>query len=209
LVLSSTPLFDKENAMNKLPLISLAFVLSLGTLSGCGGGASGVNSGVDEAKPANEVTDDEAERICEAAADYSRTEVNQVEVACLGQGMLAAVAAVLGGGEDEEMQSACKTTYDGCLEDAPVPDEPTCGDATADSAMCDDSVTVGEVQTCLTDQVDAYKELVDTLPSCSEVTMDTLEDISDTLGGDGPLVEQPASCDDVVEACPGLSELGG
>jgi len=195
--------------MTKLPLISFALVLSVGALTNCGGGSSsGVNSGVDPAKPADDITDDEAERICEAMADYAASQLNEKEVTCKSEGLTYAVAAAIGGRNEADMQAACQDAYDGCMEDAPEPDGTDCSDATGDAAMCDDSVTVGDVETCATDKVDAYAEVVDQIPSCSEITMDKLEEIGDQLGQGGAGPEQPASCDDVVDACPGLSFLG-
>jgi hypothetical protein len=192
--------WEKEDFMKNLTLTSLTIGFSVALMVGCGGGG-GINSGVDESKPASEVTDDEAEAVCEATADYAASKIDEQELNCRTVALYAGSLSIADG--DEAMQEACDTAYDACLEVAPEePEETDCSDATADTAGCDDTVTVGQVQTCLEDTVDAGAAAADQLPTCAELTVEYLEDAEENPP---ELPEDPASCEDVYEACPGFA----
>lgn len=192
--------WEKEDFMKNLTLTSLTIGFSVALMVGCGGGG-GINSGVDESKPASEVTDDEAEAVCEAAADYAASKFDDQEFSCRTVGLIAGTLSVADG--DEAMQEACSVAYDACLETEPEePEETDCSDASANTADCDDTVTVGEVQTCLEDSIDAGVAAADQLPSCSELTVEYVEDLAENPPEEP---EDPASCEVVYEACPGFN----
>jgi len=179
----------------KLTLTSLTIGLSLSLLLGCGGG--GVNSGVDPAKPANEVTDEEAEDVCQATADYAESKVSR-ERACTASAVAVGLQQLAGG--DDAMQEACSEAYDQCVD--AVETETDCSDASAEVTECDDTVTVGDVETCLQDQVDAGVAALDYLPStCSELTLDYIQDLAENPPEEA---ETSAACETVYDGCPGF-----
>lgn len=187
--------------MKNLTLTSLSIGFSVALMVGCGGGGGGINSGVDESKPASEVTDAEAEDICQATSDYAASKIDSQEFACRGQALVVGILAAADG--DEAMQAACSDAYDACLEAEPEePEEDDCTGVTASVADCDDSVTVGDVQTCLSDNVDAAVDAADQIPSCSELTLEYIEDAAENPPEEP---DPPASCEVVYDACPGFN----
>lgn len=186
--------------MKNLTLTSLTIGFSAALLIACGGGGGGINSGVNETKPANEVTDAEAEDICLATADYVESRVDAHEVRCKTDALTAGFYALAEG--EEAMQETCQDEYEACLEDEPDPEEADCDGVSASVADCDDTVTVGDVQTCLEDRVDVYVDGIDELPSCSELTLEYIEDATENPP-EPP--EDPASCEVVYDGCPGFA----
>jgi len=184
--------------MKNLTLTSLSVALSTSLLIACGGGG-GVNSSIDQTKPTNEVTDTEAQDVCQATADYAESKVTQADT-CRATGFAAGIALVASG--DDAMQEACNDAYDACLEADPE-EETDCSDATADTADCDDTVTVGDVESCLQDTIDVGVESLDLIPSCDELTLEYFEELAENPPEEP---EDPASCDVVYEGCPGFLE---
>lgn len=178
--------------MKRLTAIYLTTTLSALLLAGCGGGGP-INSGVDSSKPASELSDDEIEQVCEATVDYIEQQ-DLHDASCRGQGLAAAIGAVIVGGGDDEMQDACEVAYDACIDAGPEE-----ADCNPDSVAVDDcDSTVGEIETCMADSIDEYATTADQIPSCSELTVDSLEDLDDMA--EPP--EEPESCESLDDTCP-------
>ncbi len=167
-------------------------------------GSSGVSSGVDPNKSASEVTDDEAKKVCEAAQSYSESKIT-VDLGCRLAGVTtAAVANALSGGElsVEDLRAACDEGVELCKDEREDDgdDDSTCDSATARPAACD--ATVGEIETCLTAQVDAFAESLGSIPSCADLTAEDFAEL-----GEAETPETPSECSSLPVAC-GLGGTG-
>jgi hypothetical protein len=185
--------------MKRHTAISLTMTLGALCLAGCGGGGSPINSGVDSSKPANEATDAEVEAVCEATADYAAQQVDAADISCRGPAVVLGVLTGAAGGDDDAMQEACTDSYEACLDaqpEEPVEDT-TCEDASSAGVDEECDSTVGEIETCLADTVDAYAAAADQIPSCSELTTEYLEDFEEPT-----TPEEPESCETLDPACP-------
>lgn len=193
----------------------LALTLGLGMLAatltaGCGGGdgggdgAGGVSSGVDSTKRGDEVTEEEAQRICEAVGDYVERKVSQIDL-CKVAGVVAAqiVAGVDPEATDADLQAACSEGVQSCNEDEPEPIDPgTEDDCTSGEVPEECSSTVGEIEACLKDTVDMSFAMFTEVPDCGSLTRDLLESEEEEPGEP----EMPASCETVQENCPEVFE---
>jgi len=201
--------------MNTLGKISwLVSLLAISSVTACGsdddgggdGGGASLDSGVDEDKPVEDLTDDEAEAICEAGADYF---VEKFSSSSLQTAFCRAIAVgtALGLATDEEsMQDMCNSLYESCTNCIDDPDaeecedmtevpieEPECGDEEVPS---DCSSSVGELEACLKAEVDQGVAAFNDIPDCDEIGPDTEPP---TFEEDPPL---PAACETVEENCP-------
>jgi hypothetical protein len=159
--------------------------------SASGGSGSGVDLPSD--KPLGELTDSEAEQLCDDFDELTSTGVFATapqELSCLLQGVL--LAAFASPTTDAELQAACQAAYDEC-KTMPLESEPsTCEKP---DATC--TATVEEVEKCLTDSAQTLQDLVDSLPTCAELKVDS--EPTET-----PDFADPPSCVTVREKCPGL-----
>lgn len=157
---------------------------------GCGS-STPLDSGVDQDKKASEVTDDEAKQICEAAEKYTNDKITP-EMQCLGEGALAAGLAMATGADPE---AACNDAVADCVDSADSGVGLDCDEASAEEvADCD--ATVGEVETCMKDYVDAGAAAFDNYPDCAG--MEDFLSKGELPDGD---VSVPESCAKLDEAC--------
>lgn len=190
----------KNNKKSLLALVSCAAF----TAAACG--SSGVNSGVPGNKTVEEISDEEAEMVCEATFDYLDVKFPVQRRCELVAGYVAA-AQELAAGEfgDEELQQACQEAADDCVANG---DDEMLGfgdaDATCAGSMggvdgCD--ATVSEVEQCLTDGINATVALVDEqFVRCSELeSSDLIALVTDMPDLEA---ETPASCETLEEKCP-------
>lgn len=105
----------------------------------------------------------------------------------------------------DQLQDLCEQGQELCNDCQDNPGMDGCEDITfeADGGDCTDAevpsdctATVGELEKCLKDYVDASFAAIDSMPSCSQVDADT--DVS----GLGAEPDMPRSCDVVEEKCP-------
>lgn len=177
-------------------------------LGGPGGGNNGggnngggsVNSGVPGSKLGSDLTEAEAQKVCEAIGRYGASKITEQD-ACRMAGALGAIflGAFNPEATDEELQAACQDGFQACLEEPaeePVPgDEADCV-AQNLSEQC--TATVQELEACFKDYIDLTAEAFKVFPTCEEITMSFVTD---------PEVEEPdtslpASCAVVEEKCP-------
>lgn len=166
-------------------------------------GSSGVSSGVPGNKTGEEITDDEAEMLCEATFDYMETQITDQRQCELSAGVMAAVETAGSGDlDDEALQQACQEATDECVENGDaemlIPDS-TCTGAMGSVEEC--TATVSEIELCLTESIDGAAEQLDELPTCSDMTVGELADLA--LNSPEFDVETPESCETVEEKCPG------
>lgn len=174
----------------------LAGLLMVGTsLSACDIG--GLNLGRD-GKSVSSLSAEDKKEACEKLDDYYNKEIppeEQKRAACTFAGIFAAAFAAPM--TDAELQMACAEARDQCI-DAPAMDsgeeEDTCTfDDTPDSC----EATIGEVEACYEDLVEATKEAYADL-DCATLT---LEDMEEMTSGD----DTPESCKTLEEKCPSTS----
>lgn len=172
-----------------------------------GGSAGGLGSGVESDKPAEDLTDEEVEAICEAGADYFE-DIYSSESFMKSACRFAAVFTGVTAPTESSRESLCESAYDlciGCMEDPEAEGCEDFGDATVpeDSIDCamaevpdDCSSTAGELEACYRALLDQPSKMIADLPSCSEIDADT----------EAPSfnVEQevPAACKTVEKNCP-------
>lgn len=155
------------------------------------GGSATVDSGVADDKVANQLTDQEAQKVCESvgkAADALAGGAEAQKATC-GFAAYAAVSAVTSeqqGGTAED----CKAVYDQCLKSPP--DTSGAGECSSPPDSC--TATVGEIEKCFTDTLAQFKDFLASLPGCDDVGKEV--DIPSTE------LPSPASCKVVEEKCP-------
>ncbi len=203
-------------------------LVSVGLVA-CGGK---VSSGVPPEKQADELTGEEINDVCEATIDYFEATIDPTEAFCRMVSVTVGVqAGIVLNNSVSVARESCDELYRSCLDD---PNDAlsdltmgaggtggtggvggmtsidfdlsgSCEDTPESLENCD--VTVGDYETCMTEQIDAYDQALSEIPSCSTITADDLEN-----GGDleEPSMledaETPASCERVEAAmCEGLS----
>jgi len=199
--------------MNTLGKISwLVSLLAISSVTACGsdddgdGGGDGggaLDSGVDQDKPGEDLTEDEIEAVCEAQYDYAESKVSDADMAKAMCRLVALSAALSVGGDDAAMTEMCEMVDEACNDCRDDPDGDGC-DAYADleependcseTEVPDDcSSTVGEVEACFKAQVDQFSAIIGDLPSCSEISADS----------EPPDLEaEIEECETVEENCP-------
>jgi hypothetical protein len=164
-----------------------------GSSSGGNGSGGDFSTGVPGDKPIGELTDGEAEQLCADIADYVSTSTfaeTQREFSCRLSGMLAALFT--GAQTDAALQMACKATYDVCKA---APDETTSGECGKPDGSC--TATVDELKACMADSVAAFEDLSEQIPSCAELTMESLAMTPTDME-----TAEPASCVALEMKCP-------
>jgi len=173
------------------------FTFALTALLGAACGGDTFDTGVDEGKSVGSVSPDEASRICEAIAGYTRDKLR--EPSCRLAGIAAfTVAALNPTAADAELQGACRKAYDDCsAPEATAPMSPSCNPP---PGSC--TATVGELEACVGDLGQEVDKALDVLPACNALSRASLR------GGDmqrPPAVADPASCQSFRTKCPGAA----
>ena len=182
-------------------LVSAVFLFALGCGDddGDGGGGSGVNSGISGSKVVEDLSDDEATKLCESVSNAgdSLGEISD------DQGCIA------GGAATTENKAACEEFVETCQmqpddgdDDEPdeEPEEGSCDDAADVFEGC--KATVAEVENCFNALIDQFHEIEDL--TCDDAGSVTLEELQGL----------PGACDAVQEKCPsafsgGAMDMGG
>ncbi len=177
-------------------------------ITGCG--SSGVSSGVDGTKKGNELSEDETSKVCNAVIDYRTNATAGVSQAdsCKFAGYLTAAAlAAFPGATDASIQEVCQGVVDPCLAAKPT-DGGDSGETPADvcELVTPDTVktctaTVGDIETCVTEQTDATTDAIKNAPACADITIDSLKESKPAESSD--------ACKNVTSDCPLLLTLFG
>lgn len=205
-----------------LCLTTLSFAALIG---GCnsgsdGGGSSGnLSSGVSKDKPASDVTNAEAEAVCEAVQDYAEAKINtrSFKISVCRWAAVSTVAAFAA--EDTgnvDLGDLCDVAYDACVDCVDHPGTDGCEDLDMAFAEfefdepCTDSepppdcdATVGEVEACFQAQVDGLAGIFGDVPACSQVDADTAGDLEEDPFA---ALDTPAACEDIADSCPAVLE---
>ncbi len=172
------------------------------------GGGGEVDTGLPEEAPLESVTAQQYANACESLREDVRTRLGP-DIATRG------ACEVYGAGLTDET-AACESAADTCVSEANAGTQMffsrdqldftnfECGDV-GELQGC--SVTVGEFETCLEDQMVAFETLMDD-NNCSNAAAINLAQavaLGTSLGGGGA---SPPSCARVQQQCPGVGPFG-
>ncbi|MBN1611407.1 MAG: hypothetical protein JW940_32535, partial [Polyangiaceae bacterium] len=94
---------------------------------------------------------------------------------------------------DADLQAACKTAYDQCMQATPQATQKQC----QQDATC--TATVGEAEACYAAGLKQGVELMKSMPSCDKITMQSLQPED---AGTSTTAQEPAECTAVSSKCP-------
>lgn len=176
--------------------------LGLAASIGCGGGDGGstqLSTGVDGTKQYGAVTADENQKICNATAAWVGTAFDAAKMKEFGCKLAGVVGGVFGG------TAACQSAYDMCKNAAPpdggagMPMGATCNKP---ASTC--TATVAELEACLNAIPANLDKLVNALPSCANVSAQSVQQLGNIQMLLGP------ACQTFEMKCPGgLQKLPG
>lgn len=151
----------------------------------CGGGTS-FSSGVDSSKQVKDLSDSDAQTLCKNAEETAKefTENNK-DGFCKLAGVFA---GAFGGGA-----AACESAVTQC-KDA----EPTTSTNTCEPIVTDCEATIGEIEDCYNDSLEATEKALD------EIASKSCEELLSGSSLPGSDVQAPASCTALAEKCPSL-----
>ncbi len=154
--------------MNKLNVLvggmsALVSMAAVGCSSSDGDGR--IDSSVNESAVASDLTPEETQEVCSAAADYFAMKFPAAEL-CKAAGLSAYITAGIAG---EDPVEGCQAAVDSCIEDDEAPQISCVEEDETVSSDC--SATVGELETCLADTIDRQAEAWEGLglPDCDGV----------------------------------------
>jgi hypothetical protein len=157
--------------------VALGFLFALG----CGG--SDDDSGPSASTSVENLTQAESKSLCEKWEGKAESAFDGQHFGCVMAGMMSGLGDA----------TLCQTAYDACMEQ-PYEAEPSdCADSYTTTSDCP-NITVGEVETCMQDQLDAISAAV------SGLSCDTPPEDLEGLGESMDTV--PASCKTIEEKCP-------
>lgn len=170
---------------------------------GGGGDGSQLDTGLPESTPLQDVTPEQYAQACQAL----REDVS----ARLGPDRASRGVCEVYGAALTDVPDQCRSAADACEDDLDPGPHPLlqisrsdldftqfeCGD-TGELAGC--SVTVGEFETCLTDQMAAFEAAIDG-NDCDNASTVGLVEATGIIDG---LSTPPASCTRVQQECPGI-----
>jgi hypothetical protein len=176
--------------------------------SGGGGGGGEVDTGLPEDVPLESVTAQQYANACESLREDVRTRLGP-DIATRG------ACEVYGAGVADET-AACESTADTCVSEANAGTQMfinrdqldftnfECGDV-GELEGC--SVTVGEFETCLEDQMTAFETLMaeNNCSNAGSINLVQALALGQNLIGGG---SSPPSCARVQQECPGVGPFG-
>ena len=179
--------------------------------AGCGeegptdsAGSNALSSGLPKDQVVGNFSDADAQQFCAAVEKYVETDPGFHAAVCHVQGFGAAFGvAFLGATSDAELQTACSNAESGCLKSLAQGVDAGTSTCRKPSGTC--TVTVGELEACLSDSLTAMQTDLAKLPSCSTIRA---SDLMPTTGG-GQQAPQPASCAVVNQKCPDAMQSSG
>ena len=167
--------------------IAAALLLSL-ALGGCSNG--GYDSGVDDSRPFDAISDAEARTACENLARYIEANIpdaRQLELTCTVQALGATTTP-----------EACRESVQTCLGGDP---DPFLGDLGCEGTMAttDCSATVREVEQCITADLSQVFDQLDRVSCDIAGDLDALQDLMTSP-------PTPAECTSLADECPQLGD---
>ena len=177
--------------------------LSVMVLGACGGGDSNgtYSSGVDKSKAGSSMTTDEKSKFCSSAIRHSMSAVSKESMCKVMAVAFSAIVLLDNKATNATLQSACKSTFDGCMADSKtVSTEPSASDmkdCATEVAAC--RATTAEIEACINDYTVEVNKVMGAIPSCSALTLTS-------ASMDEPKTAEPASCKALATKCPTLVE---
>ncbi|MBN2714352.1 MAG: hypothetical protein JXX14_00780 [Deltaproteobacteria bacterium] len=210
--------------MKKVSLL-LVLMLTLVLTVGCGGDDDGGSAGsvkmpVSDDTIMADMSDDEAVKFCESAYSAMMKSMAPIleaamEMTCSSQGLSAAMTEWAMDGDDDSIQSECEATVNDCKEmmddaessgdDEMMTTAEACEDFSADD-LADCDAEAGVVGECLNEYMKllaSSADLLDSIPSCSELDADYFDNPPETP--DSVETETPKACEDALADCPDLA----
>jgi hypothetical protein len=172
---------------------------------GGGGGSGSVDTGLPEATPLQNVTAEQYSNACESL----RQDVN----ARLGPDIATRGVCEAYGAAIADAPAQCRSTADTCVQQTNAGTQPLfsredvdfttfeCGNV---GELQDCSVTVGEFETCVEDQITAYETLI-AENNCANAASVSLADLVALMNLGAT---SPPSCANVQQQCPGIGPFG-
>ncbi len=193
--------------------------LATAALVGCGGGGGGTfTTSVPAGAKLTSLTSAQATQLCTDLTNYEMATLAPDLCKVLGltaAETAAATATALKGAAptDASLQAACTQASNSCLSGDGGPNGSFSSSCSSNSFASEPSTcpaTVGDLQTCATDETAAFNQVYGSLPSCSSLTAASLASAYarfSTDGGSGP--SEPASCSKFDAQCKGMSMSSG
>jgi hypothetical protein len=173
-----------------------------GGANGGGTGGSGQSGGFMSSLPGSSqigtLSMDQLQTLCDEFGAYSLNSSlgsDTKEITCRFSALLS--AAFTNPQTDSDLQAACQTAYDSCTTQS---QQDMCN--TTPDPSC--TATVAEYTACVNDATALLHATLDSIPSCSEVTLADL----DSDGGSSDQTMTPASCQAVENECPSMATPG-
>jgi hypothetical protein len=140
--------------------------------------------------------------LCASRQKYLLSKPVVQEGNCRVAGGIAAAFAVLGGAAktDADVQTSCAKGYDQC--EAALASDAGVGDVMCSAPKPTCSATVREYETCVTDSVTIFQQIVDEMPACKDMKLSDIH-LGDA-GPSDPTIQNPASCEALKTKCPEL-----
>jgi hypothetical protein len=156
------------------------------TLVACGGSDSGgpVDSGLPAERKGSELSDAEAEQLCEASARHLASQLDNDDIHHFNCVFQAITAASISG-----MVETCEGIYDMCIQMPYTPDDSGGACMLGDLTMC--QATVGDMEACFTERNNATATAFKAA-SCNDLGKEPTEPT------DGP------ACSKARASCPGI-----
>ena len=168
-----------------------------------GAGSGALSSGLPKDQVVGNFSDADAQQFCAAMEKYVESDPGIRAMECHLAGFTAAIgAAFLGTATDADIQRACSEMESTCLNRLAGADA---GTSTCSKPTGTCTVTVGELETCLSDSLSTMQTELAKLPSCSTIRA---SDLTPTTTG-GPQSPQVASCAVVSDKCPDAMRSSG
>lgn len=177
----------------------VALALSVGVVA-CG---RPIDSGIDDNKPASELTEAEATQLCREVESAFADVVSpneRKELTCRFRGLATAAVRVALQESEAIVRQACRETYQTCLEETEPPEDSPIVQVDCEAAMVPQcSVTVGQIENCGNDVIDELNDFISKVPTCDNADLTrTTEDPA------GP--RTPSSCG-ALEVCGALDGM--
>ena len=185
--------------MRNRAVVMASALVAIFTVVGCGGGSGGGGSvtSVSGSKPLGTLTSSEQTKLCNDTGAYIGRSLSKADTCRLAAFVLAALS---GASTDAELRTACSMAESQC-NSAPSSGGTT---GTCDPIPASCTATVDQYSACVSAEVTATKQSLQSIPSCSTITLADLT--SGGTGGDN--APPPQACVDFTAACPGYTVPG-
>ena len=164
-----------------------------GGVVGTGGtSSSGAAVGTGGSKAIGALTTAEGTQLCNDTYAYFGSAIPQATT-CKWQGLAYAVNS--SAQSDSVLQQQCTKQLNICQQAA----DPWANNSGCSTLPTDCTATVAQYSTCISDEVTAFAQAVNGLPTCTTITMSQTSSVTDAQ-----LASPPASCASLMNTCPDL-----